>query len=64
VDRSPPPPKTTTVQIQERNRDEETGAVELKLTQLSQLDPVFGNFSRVNLAVSEEISGFFSDWSL
>jgi len=32
VDRSPPLPKTTTVQIQERSRDEDTGAVELKLT--------------------------------
>ena len=29
------------------------------LNQLSQLDPDLGNFSRVNLAVSEEISGFF-----
>lgn len=32
VDRSPPPPKTTTVQIQERSRDEDTGQVELKVT--------------------------------
>lgn len=32
VDRSPPPPKTTSVQFQERSRDEETGVVELKLT--------------------------------
>ncbi len=31
VDRSPPPAKTTTVQIQERSRDEETGQVELKI---------------------------------
>ena len=32
VDRSPPPPKTTAVQWQERSRDEDTGAVDLKLT--------------------------------
>lgn len=32
VDRSPPPPKTTSVQIQERSRDDDTGEVELKLT--------------------------------
>lgn len=32
VDRSPPPPKTATVQIQERSRDEDTGQVELKVT--------------------------------
>ena len=32
IDRSPPPPKTTAVQYQERSRDEDTGAVELKLT--------------------------------
>ncbi len=35
VDRSPPPPKTTTVQIQERTRDEDTGEVELKLTPIN-----------------------------
>ncbi len=32
VDRSPPPPKTTTVHVQERSRDEDTGTVELKVT--------------------------------
>lgn len=32
VDRSPPPPKTTGVQVQERSRDEDTGTVELKVT--------------------------------
>jgi len=32
VDRSPPPQRTTTVQVQERARDEDTGAVELKVT--------------------------------
>jgi hypothetical protein len=32
VDRSPPPPKTSAVQIQERSRDDDTGEVELKLT--------------------------------
>jgi hypothetical protein len=37
VDRNPPAPKTTTVQIQERSRNEDTGLVELKLT------PVFGD---------------------
>lgn len=35
VDRSPPPPKTTTAQIQERSRDEDTGAVELKVTPIN-----------------------------
>lgn len=37
VDRTPPPPKTTSVQIQERSRDEDTGEVELKVI------PVNGN---------------------
>ncbi len=32
VDRSPPPPKTSSVQVQERSRDDDTGEVELKLT--------------------------------
>ena len=32
VDRSPPPPKTTSIQIQERSRDDQTGQVELKVT--------------------------------
>ncbi len=32
IDRSPPPPKTTLVQIQERSRDDDSGRVELKLT--------------------------------
>ncbi len=32
IDRSPPPAKTTSVQIQERSRNEETGTVELKVT--------------------------------
>ncbi len=32
VDRSPPPPRSTSAQIQERSRDEETGEVELKVT--------------------------------
>jgi len=32
VDRSPPPPRSTSVQIQERSRDDETGEIELKLT--------------------------------
>jgi hypothetical protein len=32
VDRTPPPPKTTSVQIQERQRDDDTGEVELKVT--------------------------------
>src|SRR5207249_2219877 len=32
VDRSPPPPKITSIQIQERSRNDETGAAELKLT--------------------------------
>jgi hypothetical protein len=31
VDRTPPPPKTTSVQVQERSRDEDTGETELKL---------------------------------
>ena len=31
VDRTPPPPKTTLVQIQERSRNEDTGEVELKV---------------------------------
>ena len=35
VDRSPPPPKTATVQIQERSRDEDTGTVELKVTPIN-----------------------------
>ena len=35
MDRSPPPPKTTTVQIQERSRDEDTGEVELKVTPIN-----------------------------
>jgi hypothetical protein len=37
VDRTPPAPKTTTVQIQERSRNEDTGAVELRAT------PVYGD---------------------
>ncbi len=37
VDRSPPPPKTTSIQIQERSRDDATGAVELKVT------PIYGD---------------------
>jgi len=32
VDRAPPPPKSTSVQVQERARDEDTGEVEFKLT--------------------------------
>jgi len=31
VDRSPPPPKTTSVEIQERTRNNDTGEIELKL---------------------------------
>ena len=31
VDRTPPPPKTTSTQIQERSRDEKTGEVDLKI---------------------------------
>src|ERR1019366_3616099 len=37
VDRAPPPPKTTGVQIQERSRNDDTGQVELKIT------PVFAD---------------------
>jgi len=37
VDRSPPPPKTTGVQVQERSRDEDSGQVELKVT------PIYGD---------------------
>jgi len=32
IDRNPPPAKTTSVQIQERSRNEDTGEVELKVT--------------------------------
>src|SRR5262249_28428438 len=32
IDRSPPPPKTTSIQVQERSRDDDTGKVELKVT--------------------------------
>jgi hypothetical protein len=44
IDRSPPPPKTTTVQIQERSRDEDTGTVELKVT------PIHGDVVYVEIA--------------
>lgn len=56
VDRSPPAPKTTTVLIQERTRDEDTGVVELKLT------PVFGDIVYAEIggeatAASKKVEG-------
>jgi hypothetical protein len=60
VDRSPPPPKTTTVQYQERNRDEDTGAVELKLTPING-DTVYAEIGSEATTASQKVeNGLFT----
>jgi len=60
VDRSPPPPKTTTVQIQERSRDEDTGIVELKLTPVHG-DTVYAEVGGEATTASKKVeNGLFS----
>jgi hypothetical protein len=60
VDRSPPPPKTTTVQYQERNRDEDTGAVELKITPING-DTVYAEIGSEATTASQKVdNGLFT----
>ncbi|MCX7411762.1 MAG: DUF499 domain-containing protein [Planctomycetales bacterium] len=60
IDRSPPPPKTTAVQIQERSRDEETGVVELKLTPVNG-DTVYAEIGGQATEASQKVvNGSFS----
>lgn len=60
VDRSPPPPKTTTVQIQERARDEDTGVVELRLTPIHG-DTVYAEVGGEATTASKKVeNGLFS----
>jgi hypothetical protein len=60
VDRSPPPPKTTTIQYQERNRDEDTGAVELKLTPING-DTVYAEIGGEATTASQKVeNGLFT----
>ncbi|MCI0428429.1 MAG: DUF499 domain-containing protein [Nitrospiraceae bacterium] len=44
VDRTPPPPRTTSVQIQERSRNDDTGEVELRVT------PIYGDIVYAEIA--------------
>lgn len=60
VDRSPPPPKTTTIQYQERSRDEDTGAVELKLTPVNG-DTVYAEIGGEATPASQKVeNGLFT----
>ncbi len=60
VDRSPPPPKTTTVQIQERARDEHTGVVELKVVPVHG-DTVYAEIGGDATTASKKVeNGLFS----
>lgn len=60
VDRSPPPPKTTTVQIQERSRDEDTGTVELKVTPING-DTVYAEIGGEATTASKKVeNGLFT----
>jgi hypothetical protein len=60
VDRSPPPPKTTTVQIQERARDEDTGVVELRVTPIHG-DTVYAEVGGEATTASKKVeNGLFS----
>lgn len=59
VDRSPPPPKTSAVQIQERSRDDDTGEVELKLTPIHG-DTVYAEIGADATAASKKVdNGLF-----
>ncbi len=59
VDRSPPPPKTTSVQIQERSRDDDTGEVELKVTPIHG-DTIYAEVGGEATAASKKVeNGIF-----
>ncbi|MDA2911232.1 DUF499 domain-containing protein [Nitrospiraceae bacterium AH_259_D15_M11_P09] len=60
VDRSPPPPKTSTVQIQERSRDEDTGALELKVIPING-DTVYAEIGGEATTASKKVeNGLFT----
>ncbi|PYI88548.1 MAG: glycosyl transferase, partial [Verrucomicrobia bacterium] len=60
VDRSPAPPKTTTVQYQERDRDEDTGATELKLTPING-DTIYAQIGGEATTASQKVeNGLFT----
>jgi hypothetical protein len=54
VDRSPPPAKTTSIQIQERSRDDDTGAVELRITPIHG-DTVYAEVGGEATAASQKV---------
>ena len=56
VDRSPPAPKTTTVQMQERTRNEDTGVVELRITPVYG-DTVYAEIGGEATAASKKVEG-------
>lgn len=60
VDRSPPPTKTTTIQYQERSRDEDTGVVELRLTPVNG-DTVYAEIGGDATEASQKVeNGLFT----
>ena len=60
VDRSPPPPKTTTVHIQERSRDEDSGTMELKITPING-DTVYAEIGGEATTASKKVeNGLFT----
>jgi hypothetical protein len=60
IDRSAPPPKTTSVQIQERSRDENSGLVELRVTPV-HADSVFAEIGGDATTASLKVeNGLFS----
>jgi len=59
VDRTPPPPKKTAVQIQERSRDDDTGMVQLKVTPIHG-DTVFAEIGGEATTASKKVeNGLF-----
>ena len=56
VDRSPPPPKTTAVQIQERSRDDDTGKVSLRVTPVNA-DVVHADIGAEATPASQKLDG-------
>jgi hypothetical protein len=54
VDRSPPQAKTTSIQFQERSRDDDTGAVELKITPIHG-DTVYAEVGGEATAASQKV---------
>lgn len=54
VDRGPKPPKTASLQIQERSRDDDTGEVELRITPLNA-DTVYYEFGGTATSASAKV---------